>query len=213
MNQQKKIILTLTAVPVLLLMVTAQLQSAFAWDGEGSWGGGYHHHYWSGGGGCGYNCGGGSGIGIGNLLSTIGLWGGNGGGGSCEGCGQGQGGEGGYYNVGYQAGIQDAIYDHQNNLVYTGQPSCLSCHSQLYLDGFRKGYDTQWNSYQNQESTQGTSMNIYDNNNYVNTAQNNEQNQQGPNPNSDFNPPCLGSCEQGQGQGSKPWASEILFGR
>jgi hypothetical protein len=104
----------------------------------------------------------------------------------------------GAYQNGYYAGIQDAIYDHENNSVYTDQPSCLSCHSQLYLDGFKHGYDQQWNSYQNQESTQGTSINIYGNNNYVNTTQNNEQSQQGPgleaNPNSDFNPPnCLGS--------------------
>jgi hypothetical protein len=86
----------------------------------------------------------------------------------------------GAYQKGYYAGTQDAIYDHENNLVYTDQPSCLSCLSQLYLDGFKYGYDQQWNSYQyqNQESTQGTPINIYGNKNYVNTAQNNEQYQQ-----------------------------------
>jgi hypothetical protein len=117
------------------------------------------------------------------------------------GAGVGNGNDGWYhqgaYQNGYYAGIQDAIYDHQNNLVYTDQPSRLSCRSQLYLDGFRHGYDQQWNSYQNQESTQGTSINIYGNNNYVNTAQNNEQYQKGPGPeaNSDFNPPgCCSNC-------------------
>jgi hypothetical protein len=69
------------------------------------------------------------------------------------GAGVGNGNDGWYhqgaYQNGYYAGIQDAIYDHQNNLVYTDQPSCLSCHSQLYLDGFKHGYDQQWNSYQN----------------------------------------------------------------
>jgi hypothetical protein len=102
----------------------------------------------------------------------------------------------GAYQNGHYAGTQDAIYDHENNLVYTDQPSCLSCHSQLYLDGFRHGYDQQWNSYQNQESTQGTSINIYGNDNYVDTNQYSGQNQyqQGPGPNSDFNPPnCWGS--------------------
>jgi hypothetical protein len=56
-------------------------------------------------------------------------------------------------------------------------------------------YDHQWNSYQTQESTQGTSTNIDGNNNYVNTNQCSGQNQRGP----DFNPPnCWGSnCNGG----------------
>jgi hypothetical protein len=49
----------------------------------------------------------------------------------------------GAYQNGHYAGIQDAIYDHENNLVYTDQPSCLLCYSQLYLDGFKHGYDQQ----------------------------------------------------------------------
>jgi hypothetical protein len=107
-------------------------------------------------------------------------------------------GGGGYrYESGYQAGISDAIYDHDNNLAYNPIGQCLSCHSELYWHGFHQGYDHQWNSYQTQESTQGTSININGNNNYVSTNQYSGQNQdqQGPgpnpnpNPNSDFNPP------------------------
>jgi hypothetical protein len=123
-----------------------------------------------------------------------------GGGGQLDGLGG-----GGYrYETGYYAGQQDAIYDHDNNLAYNPVGQCLSCHSELYWNGFHEGYDHQWNSYQAKESTQGTSINIYGNNNYVNTNQYSGQNQdqQGPglnpNPNSDFNPPgccpnCLGS--------------------
>jgi hypothetical protein len=48
----------------------------------------------------------------------------------------------------------------------------------LVIANFRHGYDQQYNSYQNQESTQGTSINIYGNNNYVNTNQYSGQNQQ-----------------------------------
>jgi hypothetical protein len=108
------------------------------------------------------------------------------------------GGESGYqpdaYNNGYFAGQQDAIYDHDNNLAYNPIGECLPCHSELYWSNFHAGYDHQWNSYQVQESTQRTSINIYGNNNYVNTAQYSGQNQQG----SDFNPPnCWGHRDGG----------------
>jgi hypothetical protein len=100
----------------------------------------------------------------------------------------------GSYENGYYAGQQDAIYDHDNNLTYNPIGQCLSCHSELYWSGFHHGYDAQWNSYQAQESTQGTSINIYGNNNYVNTNQYSGQiqDQQGAGPNSDFSPPRLG---------------------
>ena len=97
------------------------------------------------------------------------------------------------YSNGYYAGQQDAIYDHDNNLAYNPIGQCLSCHSELYWNAFHHGYEQQWNSYQNQESTQGTSINIYGNNNYVNTNQYSGQNQQGP----DSNPNCWGSCDGG----------------
>lgn len=171
----------LFATPIVLLIMAAA-PTAKAWDyGPGNWGGPGGGDY--------------DGIGLGHLITGLGqnfgLWGGQEGGGWYH--------QAAYQN-GYYAGTQDAIYDHQNNLVYTDQPGCLSCHSQLYLDGFRNGYSQQWNSYQNQESTQGTSINIYGNNNYVNTNQYSGQNQQGSelNPNSDFNPPnCWGSCNGG----------------
>jgi len=79
----------------------------------------------------------------------------------------------GAYENGYNAGISDAIYDHTNNLVYNPVGQCLSCHSQVYWNGFHKGYDAQWNTYQS--INQGTSINIYGNHNYVNTAQNSGQ--------------------------------------
>lgn len=79
-------------------------------------------------------------------------------------------------------------------IEYNPIGNCLSCHSKLYWHAFHQGYDQQWNSYQNQESTQGTSINIYGNNSYVNTAQYSGQNQQGP----VFNPPnCWGPCDGG----------------
>jgi hypothetical protein len=53
----------------------------------------------------------------------------------------------GPYENGYNAGISDAVYDHDNGLAYNPL-TCLPCHSQVYWDGFRHGCDTQWNSYQ-----------------------------------------------------------------
>jgi hypothetical protein len=51
---------------------------------------------------------------------------------------------GGYrYESGYQAGISNAIYDHDNNLAYNPIGQCLSCHSELYWHAFHQGYDHQ----------------------------------------------------------------------
>jgi hypothetical protein len=72
----------------------------------------------------------------------------------------------------YQAGISDAVYDHQQNLAYNPIGSCVPCHSQNYWDNFHQGYDHQWQSYQTQESTQGSSINVINSPNaYVNTNQ------------------------------------------
>jgi hypothetical protein len=72
------------------------------------------------------------------------------------------------YSNGYSAGIADAAYDHDNNLQYNPVGQCLPCHSSLYWNGFRQGYDNQWNTYtsqdQQQKSTQGATINIYGNN-------------------------------------------------
>lgn len=77
----------------------------------------------------------------------------------------------------YCAGQTDAVYDHQNNLGYQPYGSCLPCHSEGYWDNFRQGYDQQWNTYQGQSTDQGSSINIYGNNNYVNTEQYSNQQQ------------------------------------
>jgi hypothetical protein len=58
----------------------------------------------------------------------------------------------------YCQGERDAQYDHQNNLVYNPYPQC--CHSEFYQHAFHQGYDDRWNSFQSQESSQGTSINV-----------------------------------------------------
>lgn len=78
---------------------------------------------------------------------------------------------------GYCAGEQDAIYDHQNGYAYNPQGQCLPCHSDLYWNDFHEGYDHQWQTYQSQDSNQGSSINIYGNNNYVSTNQYSDQHQ------------------------------------
>ena len=75
------------------------------------------------------------------------------------------------------AGEQDAQYDHINNLEYQPYGSCLPCHSEEYWSNFHEGYDHKWNSYQQQDSSQGASINIYGNNNYVNRDQYSNQQQ------------------------------------
>ena len=75
------------------------------------------------------------------------------------------------YDNGVYAGLQDAVYDHQQGYAYNPAGSCLPCHSQIYWSGFQHGYDKQWNSYNEQTTTRRTSINIYGNGNYVNTNQ------------------------------------------
>ena len=75
-------------------------------------------------------------------------------------------------------GQRDAIYDHDNNLVYNPYPQC--CHSEYFRQAFHEGYDNQWNTYQSQEQNSNQHTNIYINNSpnaYVNTAQSNNQEQ------------------------------------
>ena len=86
------------------------------------------------------------------------------------------------YQNGWTHGIADAQYDHQNNLVYNAGPACDSCHTPLYLDGFRHGYNQQWNTYQNTEQNSQQTVNNYINvknspGAYIlNDRQNNDQN-------------------------------------
>jgi len=79
----------------------------------------------------------------------------------------------GVYSNGFYAGQQDAIYDHDNNLVYNPVGSCIPCHSEVYWHAFHQGYDAQWNQYQSQaqNTDQRTNVNTYGNNNYVNVGQ------------------------------------------
>ena len=58
----------------------------------------------------------------------------------------------------YCQGERDAIYDHTQGLVYNPTPAC--CHSEYYQQAFHQGYDDKWNSFQSQESSQGTSINV-----------------------------------------------------
>jgi hypothetical protein len=81
---------------------------------------------------------------------------------------------GGY---GFYAGQQDAIYDHDQGNAYQPYGQCLPCHSQGYWDNFHQGYDQQWNQYQGQDTTQGSSININGDNNYVVTNQYSNQQQ------------------------------------
>ena len=97
---------------------------------------------------------------------------------------------GGYSN-GCNAGISDAVYDHDNGLAYNPIGQCLPCHYQVYWDGFRHGYDTQWNSYQVQTQNTDQRVNnyiqVWGNNNYVNTETGQSSNQ-----GQDQNPPIPG---------------------
>jgi hypothetical protein len=59
----------------------------------------------------------------------------------------------GAFANGYNAGISDAVYDHDNSLNYNPVGQCLPCHSEVYWNGFHHGYDTQWNTYQSTQQT------------------------------------------------------------
>ncbi|MGC2574185.1 MAG: hypothetical protein WA364_21945 [Candidatus Nitrosopolaris sp.] len=128
---------------------------------------------------------------------------------------------GGLDNNGYQAGISDTAYDHDNSLVYNPQPQC--CHSDDYIHNFHDGYDHQWNQYLLQSSSQTANVNVENSPGAtVNVGQSNNQEQQqqqnqGPsvqpqpegcqdscnsNPcdNNCVSPPC-GACGSDGGQG------------
>ena len=69
-------------------------------------------------------------------------------------------------------------------MVYNAEPACDSCHTPLSLDGFRHGYDQQWNTYtsqaQNSQQTVNNYINVKDSpGTYINLndRQNNDQNQ------------------------------------
>jgi len=162
----------MAVIPVGLLLLGLTVNQAFAWgpwNGDGGTGGGccgpaeegFHHwgdlgegyHHWNQDGCCEGHWG------IGNLLQSLGSYQ-----------------QSGPYDNGYNAGIADAIYDHTNNLVYNPVGQCLPCHSEIYWNGFHHGYDKQWNTYTEQSVSQGTSINIYGNHNFVNVAQDSGQN-------------------------------------
>jgi len=89
----------------------------------------------------------------------------------------------GQISDGYYAGQQDAQYDHAKGNPYNPIAAC--CHPDYWNSQFHQGYDTQWNTYQSQNTEQKTSVNIYGNDNYVNVGQTNHQRQdqsQGPSP-------------------------------
>jgi hypothetical protein len=69
---------------------------------------------------------------------------------------------------GYNAGIADAVYDHQNNLVYNPIGNCLPCHSQDYWNNFRQGYEHQWDTYQSTHQTVNNYVTVNGNGNDVN---------------------------------------------
>jgi hypothetical protein len=64
----------------------------------------------------------------------------------------------GSWDNGFNSGQQQAIYDHESNVAYNPYPE--SCQSDVYQHGYHEGYSQQWNSYQQQESTQGSSVNV-----------------------------------------------------
>jgi hypothetical protein len=151
----------------LLGLTALGTNQALAWEGQEGWNGcgdncGYHH--WNFGGGCCNNQG--SCCGIPQSGSC------------CDNqpslcCDQGVSIDDG----GYNAGIADAVYDHQNNLAFNPVGSCIPCHGQDYWNNFRSGYDDKWNSFQSQDSNQMTKININGNNNYVTTNQESNQRQ------------------------------------
>jgi hypothetical protein len=58
------------------------------------------------------------------------------------------------YDVGYNAGTQQATSDYQSDLSYNHYPAC--CHSYAYTHGFSQGYYQTWLTLQQtQTNTQG----------------------------------------------------------
>jgi hypothetical protein len=77
---------------------------------------------------------------------------------------------------GYYQGQQDAIWDHNQGYQYNPTPAC--CHSEDFDQQFHRGYDSQWNSYQVQNSEQRTNVNVINSPGaYVNTEQSSNQGQ------------------------------------
>ena len=130
------------AVISLLGLTALGTNQALAWGGDGHWG-----HQWF----------------------NRGYWGHWNEGGSC--CDSDQGnpccGIAGIGSDGYNAGIADAIYDHQNGLAYNPIGNCLSCHSPDYWNNFRQGYQHQWDNYQNTQQTVNNYVTVNGNGNDV----------------------------------------------
>jgi hypothetical protein len=82
--------------------------------------------------------------------------------------------DGGIGSDGYNDGIADAVYDHQNNLLYNPIGKCSPCHSQDYWNNFRQGYEHQWNTYQSTHQTVNNYVTVNGDGNDVNI--NNRQN-------------------------------------
>jgi hypothetical protein len=82
----------------------------------------------------------------------------------------------GSWDNGYNAGIEHASYDHDNNLVYSPYPE--TCQTDVYNHAFHEGHDKQWNTYQSQTSEQGSSINVINSPGaYVSTNQYSNQQQ------------------------------------
>lgn len=146
---------TTVIVPVLILLLTIGAVSNNVW----AWDGGYGPE------GCGFSC---------DSYQ----------GGPCDfSCHHGLSDEQAVYQAstvcgGYCAGEADALFDVQHSMPYQPEGNCLPCHSEDYWQQFKSGYDQQWNSYyQSQESNQGSSINVYGNNNYISTTQASDQQQ------------------------------------
>ena len=69
---------------------------------------------------------------------------------------------------GFDQGIADATYDHQNGLTYNPIGNCLSCHSPDYWNNFREGYQHQWDTYQSTHQTVNNYVTVNGNGNDVN---------------------------------------------
>jgi hypothetical protein len=113
-------------------------------------------------------------------------------------------GGGGVYENGYNAGISDAVYDHENGLAYNPVGNCLPCHSQEYWDNFSQGYEHQWNTYQSTHQTVNNYVTVNGNGNDVNinNRQNSDLSNQEPSWNGENQP--QGCCGYGSESGENP---------